>query len=62
MIFLNQNTKILIHGNAPEDIVCDMAAILSRERWRNVAHKVGVDEGLIQRLYIQLVISAVCRC
>ena len=29
----NQNTKIFIHENAPEDIVCEMAAILSRGRW-----------------------------
>ena len=26
----NQNTKLFIHGNASENIVCKMAAILSR--------------------------------
>ena len=30
---LNQNTKLLIHKNASENIVCEMAAILSRGRW-----------------------------
>ena len=29
----NQNEKKFIHENAPENIVCEMAAILSRERW-----------------------------
>ena len=29
----NQNTKLFIHGNAYENIVCEMAAILSRGRW-----------------------------
>ena len=29
----NQNTKIFIHENAAENIVCEMVAILSRERW-----------------------------
>ena len=29
----NPNTKILIYKNAYENIVCEMAAILSRERW-----------------------------
>ena len=29
----NQNTKRFNHENASEDIVCDMAAILSRRRW-----------------------------
>ena len=31
----NQDTKVSIHKNASEDIVCKMAAILSRGRWVN---------------------------
>ena len=31
----NQNTKLFIHENASEKIVCEMAAILSRGRWVN---------------------------
>ena len=31
----NQNTKFFIHQSVPENIVCEMAAILSRERWVN---------------------------
>ena len=30
---LNQNTKLFIHENASENIVCEMAAILSRVWW-----------------------------
>ena len=29
----NQNTRLFIHENEPENIVCEMAAILSKERW-----------------------------
>ena len=29
----NHNTKLVIHKNASENIVCEMAAILSRGRW-----------------------------
>ena len=29
----NQNTKLFIHKNVSENIVCEMAAILSRRRW-----------------------------
>ena len=29
----NQNTQIFVHGNAFENVVCEMAAILSRRRW-----------------------------
>ena len=29
----NQNTKLFIHENAFETILCEMAAILPRERW-----------------------------
>ena len=32
----NQNTQLFIHENASENIVCEMAAILSRERWVNL--------------------------
>ena len=32
---LNQNTKLFIHENALENVVCEMAAILSRGRWVN---------------------------
>ena len=31
----NQNIKLFIHENASENIVCEMAAILSRGRWVN---------------------------
>ena len=31
----NQNTKLFIHKNASEKIVCEMAAISSRGRWVN---------------------------
>ena len=34
----DQNTKYFIHRNAPEYIFCEMATILSRETWVNVAH------------------------
>ena len=33
----NQNTKVFIHRNASENIVCETAAILSRGRWVNVS-------------------------
>ena len=32
------NTKYFIHRNAPENIFCEMATILSRETWVNAAH------------------------
>ena len=32
----NQNTTLFIHENASENIVCEMAAILSRGRWVNM--------------------------
>ena len=32
---LNQNTNLFNHGNASENIVCEIAAILSRGRWVN---------------------------
>ena len=32
---VNQNTKLIIHENAFENIVCEMTAILSRGRWVN---------------------------
>ena len=32
---VNQNTKLFIHKNATENIVSEMAAILSRKRWVN---------------------------
>ena len=31
----NQNTKLFIHENESENIICKMAAILSRGRWVN---------------------------
>ena len=31
----NQNTQLIIHENASENIVCEMVAILSRGRWVN---------------------------
>ena len=31
----NQNTKLFLHNNAPENIICEMAAILSSGRWVN---------------------------
>ena len=33
---LNQNTKLFIHQNASENIVCETAAILSSGRWVNM--------------------------
>ena len=30
---INQNTKIIIHENVSENVVCAMATILSRGRW-----------------------------
>ena len=38
----NQNTKFFIHENASENIVCEMVAILSRERWVKCVLKVAV--------------------
>ena len=35
----NQNTKLIIHENASENIVCEMVAILSSERWVNTFNK-----------------------
>ena len=32
----NQNTKLVIHENASENIVCEMAATLSRGRWGDI--------------------------
>ena len=32
----NQNTKIFIHENVCENIICEMVAILFRERWVNI--------------------------
>ena len=29
----NQYTKLFIHNNAPENILCEMVAILSKGRW-----------------------------
>ena len=34
--YFNQNTKLFIHENASENIVCEMAASLSREGWLKV--------------------------
>ena len=33
---LRWNTKLFIHVNAPENIICEMSAILSRGRWVKV--------------------------
>ena len=33
---VNQNTKLFIHENASENIVCEMAAFLSKGRWVNL--------------------------
>ena len=30
------NTKIFIHENASENVICEMAAILFRGRWVNI--------------------------
>ena len=35
----NQNTKLFIHENASENIVCETAAILSRARWVNPCNR-----------------------
>ena len=37
---LNQNVKVFIHENASENIVCEMAAILTRGTWVNEMTKV----------------------
>ena len=41
---LNQNAKLFIHGNAYENIVCEMAAILSRRRWVKVRYSLKVSD------------------
>ena len=41
----NQNTKLFIHENACENIVCEMAAILSRGRWvSSLCHDFAVGQ------------------
>ena len=39
-VFFNQNTKLFICENASENIICEMAAILSTGRWVNKLHLV----------------------
>ena len=34
----NQNTKLFVHKNASEKIVCEMVAILFRRRWVKMLH------------------------
>ena len=54
----NQNTKVFIHENASENIVCEMAAVLSWGRWvldntdeknRRQPHQVDDDTGHVSR-------------
>ena len=33
-----KKTKLSIHKNAFENVICEMAAILSRERWVDISH------------------------
>ena len=48
---LNQNTKLFIHENAFEYILCEMAAILSREWWvNNMAHNLTILPRLVTLL------------
>ena len=48
---LNQNAKLFIHGNAYENIVCEMAAILSRKRWVKVRYSLKVSDGDIMKTH-----------
>ena len=41
MIFFYQNTKLFIHENASDNIVCGMAAILARRRWVKTANNIN---------------------
>ena len=44
----NPNTRHFIHENAPENIICEMTAILSRGRW--VKHSHHDRDGWVYRL------------
>ena len=48
-LHFNQNTKPFLHENPSEDIVCEMAAVLSRERYVNEwsAHRIPSLWGII---------------
>ena len=50
----NQTTKLFIQENASENIICEMAAILSRGRWCKIMaqHQTG-DEPLSQPMMVQ---------
>ena len=57
----NQNTKLFIHENACENIVCEMAAILSRGNeltcWGQVTHmRPWTGSSLVQVIYCRLFI------
>ena len=53
--FSNQNSKLFIHEIASENIVCQMAAILSRGRWVNASsglpNPISVTLGLYRPVY-----------
>ena len=40
----NRNTKFFIHENAFENVICEMAATLSRGRWVNPRSTVTLDQ------------------
>ena len=59
----NQNTKLFVHENASEKIVCEMVAILSRGRW--VKNKANLRDliaatGLVISNWIQIVNFSTC--
>ena len=55
-------TKIFIHENASETVVCEMAVILSRERWgkAQVGHATVVDFVSVHSFYPWSTIAQLC--
>ena len=49
---LNQNTKLSIHKNASENIICEMGVILSRRRWVNSRSTNAISQDLVAILNI----------
>ena len=52
----NRNTKLFIHENASENIVCEMAAILSMGRWCKPLHPGSLSR---LRLYLWMVLHKI---
>ena len=46
----NRNTKLFIHENAFENVLCEMATILSRGRWV-INHILHTDTNIVTNLY-----------